>query len=29
MSRGIAFPDHLIVGPGGHISLRQIGKLPR
>jgi DNA repair protein RadC len=26
---GIALHDHLIVGPGGHISLRQTGKLPR
>jgi DNA repair protein RadC len=26
---GIALHDHLIVGPGGHTSLRQIGKLPR
>jgi DNA repair protein RadC len=26
---GVALHDHLIVGPGGHISLRQTGKLPR
>ena len=26
---GVALHDHLIVGPGGHVSLRQMGKLGR
>jgi DNA repair protein RadC len=26
---GIALHDHLIVGRNGHVSLREMGKLPR